>query len=80
MEDELRKIIQVHYKNKLAYFVHRRSKAQKGKTMYFRDTITRITRIFLILWGTDSTGMRVSVDADAIVRILIMGNSFSSGF
>jgi hypothetical protein len=81
MEAKLRKIIKVNYKNKLAYFVYRRTKARKGgETMYFHDTIRRIMRIFLSLGATDSSGMRVSMDVDAIVRILIMENSISSRF
>jgi hypothetical protein len=33
MEVKLRKILKLNYKNKLVYFVHRRGKLQKGKTM-----------------------------------------------
>lgn len=80
MEVELRTIIKVNYKKNLAYFVHGRGKSQKGKTMYFCDTIRRITRSLLSLGGTDSSGMRVSMGVDAVVRILIMGNSIFSGF
>jgi hypothetical protein len=80
MEFELRKIIKVNYKNNLVYFVHRRGKLQKHKAMYCCDAVRRIMRILLRLGGTDSSGMRVSMDVESIVRILIMGNSISSGF
>jgi hypothetical protein len=80
LEVELRKIMKLNYKNKLPYFVHRRGKLRKGKTTYFCDTIRTIMRSLLSLGGTDSSGMRVSIGVDAIVRILIMGNSISSGF
>jgi len=80
MEFELRKIMKVNYKNNLAYFVHRRGKLQEDKTMYCCDTIRRIMRILLRLGGTNSSDMRVSMDVESIVRILIMGNSNSYGF
>ena len=80
MEVELRKGTKLYYKNKLAYFVHRSGKLQEGKTMYFCDKVRRIMRILISLGGTDSSGTRLSMDVDAIVRILIMRNFISSGF